>query len=57
VRDADFDSNKLLEYCKSKGIHCTAYSCLGGAADSPLYKEPAVVDAAEELGKTPAQIL
>ena len=28
---------KLLSYLKEKGIHATAYSCLG-STDSPLYK-------------------
>ncbi|KAJ4525112.1 hypothetical protein HRR90_003362 [Exophiala dermatitidis] len=50
-------SPKLLDYCKSKGIHCTAYSCLGGATDNPLYKEPALSQIAEAKGKSPSQIL
>ncbi|OJJ56218.1 hypothetical protein ASPSYDRAFT_157669 [Aspergillus sydowii CBS 593.65] len=56
-------SPKLLEYCKSKGIHCTAYSCLGGHSDSPinghtdLPKDPIILKIAEAKRKTPAQIL
>ncbi|RSL83651.1 hypothetical protein CEP51_004379 [Fusarium floridanum] len=56
-------SPKLLEYCKSKGIHCTAYSCLGGNSTSPinghtdLVKNDTVAKIAEAKGKTPAQIL
>ncbi|KIW90260.1 uncharacterized protein Z519_08904 [Cladophialophora bantiana CBS 173.52] len=50
-------SPKLLAYCASKGIHCTAYSCLGGATDNPLYKEPVVSEIAQTAGKTAAQIL
>lgn len=50
-------SDKLLAYCKSKNIHCTAYSCLGGAVDNPLYKEPVLIETAKVLGKPPAQVL
>ncbi|KIV84347.1 hypothetical protein PV11_00131 [Exophiala sideris] len=50
-------SSKLLAYCTSKGIHCTAYSCLGGATDNPLFKEPVMGQIAHAIGKTPAQIL
>ncbi|KAL4982923.1 NADP-dependent oxidoreductase domain-containing protein [Aspergillus falconensis] len=56
-------SPKLLAYCTSKGIHCTAYSCLGGHSDSPingqtnLLQDPVVLKMAETKEKTPAQIL
>ncbi|KEF54471.1 alcohol dehydrogenase [Exophiala aquamarina CBS 119918] len=50
-------SPKLMEYCKSKGIHCTAYSCLGGASDNPLYKEPVLSQIAHATRRSPAQIL
>ncbi|KAF2093101.1 Aldo/keto reductase [Rhizodiscina lignyota] len=49
-------SPKLVEYCKSKGIHCTAYSCLG-STDSPLYKNDKLKKIAEGKGKTVQQIL
>jgi len=49
-------SPKLLDYCKEKGIHCTAYSCLG-STDSPLSKDETLKSIAEQKGKTPAQIL
>ncbi|KAF2471959.1 Aldo/keto reductase, partial [Lindgomyces ingoldianus] len=49
-------SPKLLDYCKEKGIHCTAYSCLG-SSDSPLYKDETVLKMAEAKGRTPQQIL
>lgn len=49
-------SPKLLDYCKQKGIHCTAYSCLG-STDSPLYKDPTLLKLAEAKGKTPQQCL
>ncbi|KAL4752204.1 hypothetical protein BDW72DRAFT_202440 [Aspergillus terricola var. indicus] len=56
-------SPKLLAYCASKGIHCTAYSCLGGHSDSPinrrtnLLQDPVVLKIARARRKTPAQIL
>ncbi|KAJ5168644.1 NADP-dependent oxidoreductase domain-containing protein [Penicillium canariense] len=56
-------SPKLLEYCKSKGIHCTAYSCLGGHtasainAHTSLMEDPTVLQIAKKEGKTPAQIV
>ncbi|KAF2197091.1 aldo-keto oxidoreductase, NADPH-dependent, partial [Delitschia confertaspora ATCC 74209] len=49
-------SPKLIEYCKEKGIHCTAYSCLG-STDSPLYKDPTLKKIAEAKGKTPQQVM
>ncbi|KAL4758792.1 NADP-dependent oxidoreductase domain-containing protein [Aspergillus foveolatus] len=56
-------SPKLLAYCTSKGIHCTAYSCLGGHSDSPingrtnLLQDPVVLKIARARQKTPSQIL
>ncbi|KAL4899937.1 hypothetical protein BDW74DRAFT_106223 [Aspergillus multicolor] len=56
-------SPKLLAYCTSKGIHCTAYSCLGGHSDSPingqtnLLADPTVLEIADAKKKTPAQIV
>jgi len=49
-------SPKLLDYCKEKGIHCTAYSCLG-STDSPLYKNKELIKLAEKKGKTVQQVL
>ncbi|KAL2756508.1 hypothetical protein ACRALDRAFT_2028025 [Sodiomyces alcalophilus JCM 7366] len=49
-------SPKLLEYNTSKGIHTTAYSCLG-STDSPLYKNEALLSMAKAKGKTPQQVL
>jgi len=49
-------SPKLLEYCKSKGIHCTAYSCLG-STDSPLYKDESLKSLAKAKGKSVQQVL
>jgi glycerol 2-dehydrogenase (NADP+) len=49
-------SPKLVQYCKDKGIHCTAYSCLG-STDSPLYKNDTLKKIAESKGKTVQQVL
>jgi glycerol 2-dehydrogenase (NADP+) len=49
-------STKLVNYCKEKGIHCTAYSCLG-STDSPLYKDETLRKIAEKKGKSPQQCL
>ena len=49
-------SPKTLEYCKSKGIHNTAYSCLG-STDSPLAHDETLLGIAKEVGKTPQQVL
>lgn len=45
-----------MAYCKEKGIHCTGYSCLG-STNSPLYKDPTLLELAEKKGKTPQQCL
>ncbi|KAG8626495.1 hypothetical protein KVT40_005440 [Elsinoe batatas] len=49
-------SPKLLDYCKNKGIHCTAYSCLG-STNSPLAKDQTLAKIAENKGKSTAQVL
>ena len=49
-------SPKLVAYNKSKGIHSTAYSCLG-STDSPLYKNKTLIKIAEGKGKTVQQVL
>ena len=49
-------SPKLIDYLNQKGIHATAYSCLG-STNSPLAKDTTLLKMAEEKGKTPAQIL
>jgi len=48
--------NDLLAYCKSKGIHVTAYSPLG-STNSSLTKEDVIVEIAKKYGKTEAQVL
>ncbi|KAL9104876.1 MAG: hypothetical protein Q9187_008851, partial [Circinaria calcarea] len=49
-------SPKLIDYCREKGIHCTAYSPLG-STNSPLYKEPTLLLIADKLARTPQQVL
>ncbi|KKK25264.1 putative glycerol dehydrogenase Gcy1 [Aspergillus rambellii] len=49
-------SPKLVAYNTSKGIHSTGYSCLG-STNSPLYKDPTLLQMAEKKGKTPQQVL
>lgn len=49
-------SPKLVDYCKSKNIHCTAYSCLG-STNSPLAKDQTLAKIAEAKGKSTAQVL
>lgn len=49
-------SPKLVAYNTSKGIHSTGYSCLG-STNSPLYKDPTILQIAEKKGKTPQQVL
>jgi glycerol 2-dehydrogenase (NADP+) len=46
----------LVEFCKSKGIHVTAYSCLG-STDSPLANHKTLNEIAQAHGKTPQQVL
>ena len=49
-------SPKLVEYCNGKGIHCTAYSCLG-STDSPLAKDQTLKGIANSNGKSNQQTL
>ncbi|KAH0843104.1 Glycerol 2-dehydrogenase (NADP(+)) [Fonsecaea pedrosoi] len=49
-------SPKTLAYCKEKGIHVTAYSCLG-STDSPLAHDQTLQKIADAHGKTPQQVL
>lgn len=49
-------SPKLVEFCQKKGIHCTAYSCLG-STNSPLVKDQTLLKMAESKSKSPAQVL
>lgn len=49
-------STKLLDFCREKGIHVTAYSCLG-STNSPLADNKTLQAIAEAHGKTPQQVL
>jgi len=49
-------SPKLVDYCKDKGIHATAYSCLG-STNSPLASDQTLKKIADAKGKTTAQVL
>lgn len=46
---------KLVGVCLRKGVHCVAYSPLG-ISSTELLEHPAVTQAAQETGKTPAQV-
>jgi diketogulonate reductase-like aldo/keto reductase len=47
---------EIVDFCREKGIHVTAYSPLGSTG-SPMMKEPAVIKVAESKGVTPACVL
>lgn len=47
---------EIVDFCKSKGIHLTAYSPLGSTG-GPLFKEEAVLSIAEKRGVPPANVL
>ena len=49
---------KLHAFCESKGVHLSGYSPLGspGVLKSDILKNPVVIEIAEKLGKTPAQV-
>ncbi|KAL4878459.1 NADP-dependent oxidoreductase domain-containing protein [Aspergillus karnatakaensis] len=49
-------SHNLLAYCKTHGIHCTAYACLGSCG-SPLFQDQTLCEIARRKGKTPQQVL
>jgi len=60
-----FRQDDLLQYCKSEGIHFTAYAPLGSSDSAIKYKHEgtvllkhdAVLRIAQETGKTPGQVL
>ncbi|KAI8371743.1 NADP-dependent oxidoreductase domain-containing protein [Radiomyces spectabilis] len=47
---------KLLDFCREKGIHVTAY-CPLGSVDSPLMKDQKLLDLAKKYNASPAQML
>ncbi|BGO98212.1 hypothetical protein NBRC10513v2_001381 [Rhodotorula toruloides] len=50
-------SLELDGYCKSKGIHMTAYSPLGAGATSPLLTDDLVLSLAAKYDSTPAAVV
>lgn len=57
---------KLVRFCREKGIAVTAFSSLGGPSyiehglaneDEVVLKSPVVTDIAKKYGKSPAQVL
>ncbi|KAJ4704594.1 Aldo-keto reductase family 4 member like [Melia azedarach] len=55
-----WQSKKLSEFCKSKGVHLSGYSPLGSPGTTwmkgDVLKHPIVNMVAKKLGKTPAQV-
>ncbi|KAE8158764.1 NADP-dependent oxidoreductase domain-containing protein [Aspergillus tamarii] len=47
---------EIVDYCKEKGIHITAYSPLGSTG-SPLFTAEPIVEVAKSKGVTPATVL
>ncbi|KAA8650539.1 hypothetical protein EYZ11_002084 [Aspergillus tanneri] len=47
---------EIVDFCKEKGIHVTAYSPLGSTG-SPLFSAEPIVEVAKKKGVTPATIL
>lgn len=47
---------EIVDFCKEKGIHVTAYSPLGSTG-SPMFKASAVMEVAQKKGVTPASVL
>jgi alcohol dehydrogenase (NADP+) len=48
---------ELLEYCQRHGIVLLAFAALGHAMKPRLLDDPAIIDIAQRLGKTPAQVV
>ena len=49
-------STALVEFCKSKGIHFTAYSCLG-STNSPLANDKTLKEIAEKHNTSTQKVL
>ncbi|KAH7386439.1 NADP-dependent oxidoreductase domain-containing protein [Cadophora sp. MPI-SDFR-AT-0126] len=47
---------EIVNFCKEKNIHITAYSPLGSSG-SPMMKEKPILEVAEKRGVTPASVL
>ena len=53
-----FQQKELVEFCTAHGIHITAYSSLGQTVQhSPLLNNRVILEEAEKLQKSPAQVL
>lgn len=56
-----FQQRPLVEFCRSKAIHVTAYSSLGttvnATEDNALLTDPVVIDISKEKGLSVAQVL
>ncbi|KAJ1984243.1 hypothetical protein H4R33_004447 [Dimargaris cristalligena] len=50
-------NQKLIDFCKSKGIEVTAYCPIGSTGKPSVMEDPAVKEVAEETGHTPAQVI
>lgn len=48
---------ELLKYCREKGIFLQAYSSLGSSNAVSLRHDPTVINIAQKLSKSPAQVL
>jgi diketogulonate reductase-like aldo/keto reductase len=48
--------SKLLEYCKDKGVHFTAYAPLGSSKDPSVMKDPVIQEISDKHQCTPAQV-
>jgi diketogulonate reductase-like aldo/keto reductase len=49
--------NELVEYCRSHGILCTAYSPLGSGQSPKLLQDPVIKQVAERRQASAAQVL
>lgn len=47
---------EIVDFCKAKGIHITAYSPLGSTG-SPMFKAEPIVEVAKKRSVTPASVL
>lgn len=48
---------ELLKYCRENGIFLQAYSSLGSSNAVSLRHDPKIIEIAEKLSKSPAQVL
>jgi alcohol dehydrogenase (NADP+) len=48
---------ELLNYCRSNGIVLQAFAALGHSSEPKLLADPVIIDVAQRIDKTPAQVL